>query len=109
MNIKVTARHITAALSSEGKRTPLELAIMELDCFEEIHLQRPTENRFNLILDGNPQKLPAKVQKALLQFYEEGKMEAMSFDLPLEEELMLGGGEMLFESMDDLYGFGLNY
>ena len=82
---------------------------MDLDCFEEIRLNRPTENRFNLVIDGNPVKLPAKMQKELLKFYDEGDMTAMSFDLPLDDGLLLGGGEMLFESMDDLYGFGMNY
>ena len=109
MKINVTNSHITSAIRSEGKRTPVEIAILDLDCFEEIHLQRPTENRFSLTVDGNAVKLPAKVQKGLLQFYEEGEMEAMSFDLPLDEALLLGGGEVLFESMDDLYGFGMNY
>ncbi|MEL6594183.1 MAG: hypothetical protein AAFQ68_29035, partial [Bacteroidota bacterium] len=99
MKVTVTLRNIAVAKESQGKRSPVEIAVMELDCFEEVRLSRPSSNRFRLEVDGQQIKLNNKVQKALLNFYEEGDMKPLSFDMPLEEEALLGGGELFMETM----------
>lgn len=109
MKVNVTRRNILAALESQGKRNPIEFAVMELDCFEEIRLTRPTATRFRLEVDGQNVKLNNRVQKSLLKFQETQEMEPISFDLPLGEEMLLGGGELFVETMDDFYGFGMTY
>ncbi|MFK7922784.1 MAG: hypothetical protein AB8H47_12545 [Bacteroidia bacterium] len=109
MKVKISRRNIITALESQGKRSPVEIAVMELDCFEEVRLSRPSANRFRLEVDGQNVKLDNKVQKALVRFYDTEEMEPINFDLPLEEEMLLGGGELFVETMDDFYGFGLNY
>ncbi len=109
MKVKVSLRNIAAAVQSEGKRSPIEIAVMELDCFEEVRLSRPTANRFRLEVDGQNVKLNNKVQKALLKFHETQEMDPISFDLPLGDDMLLGGGELFVETMDDFYGFGMNY
>ncbi|MEM6347468.1 MAG: hypothetical protein AAF927_26495 [Bacteroidota bacterium] len=109
MKVNVSRRNIAVAIESQGKRSPIEIAIIELDCFEEVRLSRPTTNRFRLEVDGQNVKLNKKVQSALLKFHETQEMEPLSFDLPLGEEMLLGGGEFFVETMDDFYGFGMNY
>lgn len=109
MKIKVSHNNIAVALASQGKRSPVEIAVMELDCFEEVRLSRPTANRFRLEVDGQDVKLNSRVQKALLKFHETQEMDPLSFDLSLGEEMLLGGGELFVETMDDFYGFGMSY
>lgn len=87
MRINITPRHISAAANSNGRRTPVELAVMDLDCFEEISLMADG-NRFYLTLDGDRVKLPGKVGKALQQFQASQAMSPMSFNLPVESQTM---------------------
>lgn len=109
MKVKISHRNIITASESQGQYSPLEIAVMELDCFEEVRLNRPSANRFRLEVDGQNVKLESKVQKALVRFYDTQEMSPLSFDLPLEEEMLLGEGEFFVETMDDFYGFGMNY
>lgn len=85
MLIQVTKRHIRAAQQSKGRRTPVELAILEQDCFEEVHLQGHESRRWRVDLDGNHIALPREVKKALDQYLETQEMKSMNFDLPVEE------------------------
>ncbi|MEO0470693.1 MAG: hypothetical protein AAF206_13790 [Bacteroidota bacterium] len=101
MKVNITKRHIKAARLSQGRLTPVELAVNELDCFEEIAI---TEN-LQLDLDGMRIALPNRIRKALNQFEESGEMSPLSFDLSLDDSLFQPSSDSLFEMMDDGYNF----
>ena len=85
MLIQVTKRHIRAAQQSEGRRTPVELAIIEQDCFEEVRLMGHESRRWRVDLDGTHLSLPREVKKALDQYQDTFEMRPLKFDLPVEE------------------------
>ncbi len=107
MKVTISKRDIVSAARSNGKWSPVEIALMDMDCFEEVRLSRPEPFQFRLDIDGNNVSLPKSVQKGLISFYEHGEMRPMSFDLVVEEDFLMGSG--VFEEMDDFYGFGMNY
>jgi hypothetical protein len=95
MQISVTKRHIRAAQQSEGRLTPIELAIMAQDCFEEVRLLGHETGRWRVDLDGNHIALDRVVKKHLNHYQAWLDMKPFKFDLPVEEtafddqELML--------------------
>lgn len=109
MKVTVTKRHINAAKLSEGKRTPVELAIMEMDCFEEIGLKPEGANGFILEIDGMFVSLPRKVQNGIRKFNSTYEMNPISFDLPLENDLMFTSDDMLFEPFEDSFDYGYGF
>ena len=109
MKINVSKKHIKLALGTKGKRSPIEIAIMDMDCFEEVHLRQVNGYQYQVELDGEVILLPKKAQKALTNYYEKGTMEAISFDLPLYEQMHFVEEEMLFEATEDYFGFSMNY
>lgn len=105
MNIHVTKRHIRAAQQSEGRRTPIELAIMEQDCFEEVHLLGHESRRWRVDLDGTHLALPRAVKKALDRYQDSLEMKPFTFDLPVEALASLEADVML-----DVFGdFGVGF
>lgn len=94
MKISVTKKHIDAGRLSNG-RTPIELAVMDLDCFEEVELKADDITGYLLEIDGLNINLSKQVQKALSSFFERQEMKPISFDLPI-------GSETNF-SEDDLF------
>jgi len=102
MKITITKRHIKAALDSNGKRTPVELAVMDEDCFEDVRLLGRETQRFMLDLDGNRIQLPAKVKKSLNAFFAEEKMKPFSFELPVEMEFGIDDGEFSLDVFQDM-------
>jgi hypothetical protein len=109
MKINVSKRHIVSALGTNGKRSPIELAVMDLDCFEEIRLRHKDGYQYQLELVGETVVLPKKAQKALTNFFERGSMHAFSFELPLQSQMPFAEETLLFEAADDYFGFGMSY
>ena len=101
MKVNITKRHIKAAKLSKGGLTPVEVAVNDLDCFEEISL---TES-LQLNLDGMRISLPNRVRRALNQFSEEGEMSPLSFDLSLDDSLLQPSADSFFEMIDDGFAF----
>ena len=89
MRINVTPRHIKASLSRNGQVSPIEYAIMDQDCFEEVSITMKSEQVYRLMVDGEVMDLPAKVNKALNKFSATGEMEPFSFNLALESQSMI--------------------
>lgn len=85
MQISVTKRHIRAAQENIGHRTPVELAIIEQDCFEEVRLLGHESRRWRIDLDGTHLALPREVKRVLNQYQETAEMKPFTFDLPVEE------------------------
>ena len=101
MKVIITNQHIKAAKLSEGRLTPIEVALNDMDCFQEISLKAKEETGvFILELDGMKTQLPKKAEKNLQTYLEQGEMKAFSFDLPMENE-MYGGEELTMESFED--------
>ncbi|MEM7371514.1 MAG: hypothetical protein AAF587_23070 [Bacteroidota bacterium] len=109
MKVSVTKRHITSAKRSEGRLTPIEVAVMDLDCFAEINLLASSPSGYSLEVDGSRVKLPRSVQTALEVWEIQGDMKPVSFDLPIEDPF-LSSEDLLLDNFDeglDLgYGFG---
>lgn len=110
MKVNVTARHIKAGRLSHGHRTPIELAVEELDCFEEVWL-KAAGDRVSLMADGSEIRLPRKVQEAVRSFRETGTMNPMTFELKLDRSVLLGGDGFLSNPWDELqdFGYGFSY
>ncbi|MEL6670915.1 MAG: hypothetical protein AAFR61_01950 [Bacteroidota bacterium] len=102
MKVTVTKRHIQAAKLS-NLRTPVEIAVMELDCFEEVSLSRKEDGSYLLHIDGERIALPKKINQELDQFAETQHMKAVNFDLPVEEDVIVGEDELFLESFDDSF------
>ncbi|MDW3651504.1 MAG: hypothetical protein R8P61_30775 [Bacteroidia bacterium] len=101
MKVIITKQHIKAAKLSEGRITPIEVALNDMDCFQEISLKEQEETgNFLLELDGMKMDLPKKASTQLRNFMETGEMKAFNFDLPMEEEIFVGE-DLLMESFED--------
>jgi len=101
MKVIITNQHIKAAKSSEGRITPIEIALEDMDCFQEISLTAKGDtHEFILELDGMKLQLPKKAQKNLHTFIDEGKMKAFSFDIAMENE-QYSEEDLLMESFED--------
>jgi len=87
MNISISKRHINSAQSSNGKTHPLELAILDLDMFEEVNIKLIGEGRYSVDIDDMNVVLPRKVNKALDTYEESKEMKPFSFELDIEQEL----------------------
>ncbi|MDX2248079.1 MAG: hypothetical protein SF052_14935 [Bacteroidia bacterium] len=109
MKVTVTKRHINAARLSDGKRTPIELSIMEMDCFEEVSLLPKGTNGYSLSLDGLNVSLPKIVQKSLRKYIEKLEMDPISFELPVDNGLMMSKDDLLFEPYEDSFDYGYGY
>ena len=105
MRINITPRHINSATHSGGRLTPVEIAVMDLDCFEDVVLVNSANNRYHFLLDGEKVKLPAKVAKATQRFAETHTMHPMSFNLSVENQTFEFDGFSM-DLLDDLgYGY----
>lgn len=101
MKVIITNQHIKAAKLSEGRLTPIEVALNDMDCFQEISIKTQEESMdFLLELDGMKIHMPKKAQKNLQKYVNEGEMKAFSFDLPMENEIF-DGDELMMESFED--------
>lgn len=101
MKVIITNQHIKAAKLSDGRLSPIEAALNDMDCFQEIFLKAKGEmGTFELEVDGMKIQLPTKAQKNLQKFLDTGEMKAFSFDLPMENE-MFEGDELTMESFED--------
>ena len=107
MKVTITNNHIRAAKLSKGKISPVEVALIDLDCFEEINLYQNENGNFNLKIDGDPVKLPRTIQNSLRKFAETGEMNTTSFDLPVGDNDFFSEEDLLFEPIDD--GFSLGF
>ncbi|MEZ4776739.1 MAG: hypothetical protein R3D00_26420 [Bacteroidia bacterium] len=109
MKVTVTKRHINAARLSNGQRTPVELAVMEMDCFEEISLHPQGANGYGLSVDGMNVKLPKIVQKGIRKYIDKLEMDPMSFEMPLDNGLIMTKEDMLFEPFEDSFDYGYGF
>lgn len=108
MKVTVTRRHIRAAQTSKLQRNPVEIALLEMECFEEVSLT-PLANGFALKLDGEQVKLPRKVQQAIRTFQESGEMAPLGFDIKLNHEMPVGLDGFFSNPYEDDLGYGLSF
>lgn len=96
MKITITKQHVLSAQESEGQYNPVELAILDQDMFEEVqtHMDRGQMN-----LDGEMMPMPGKVLNALANFVETGMMRPMSFDLEIEQPVVLVDEDFFMDEM----------
>ncbi len=106
MKITITKHHVLTAQESEGQYNPVELAILNQDCFEEV---RFSEDFRNINLDGEVMVLPRRVQSALQSFAELGTMRPLSFDLEIEEPVMLVDEHFFMDEVEEVYDLDLDY
>ncbi|MEM6801549.1 MAG: hypothetical protein AAF696_09095 [Bacteroidota bacterium] len=101
MKVIITKQHIKAAKLSEGRLTPIEVALNDMDCFQEINMKTEEETgKTTLELDGMKMDLPKKAQQALNTYMEEGEMKPFNFDLEMGDEIFVGE-DLLMESFED--------
>ena len=100
MKISVTKRHIDAGKLSNGI-SPIELAIMDLDCFEDVQLRADDATGYLLEIDGLHVTLARHVQKALISFFEKQEMNPISFDLPVDNGQGFSDDDFLLEALND--------
>lgn len=108
MKVSVTKRHISSAKRSEGRLTPIEVAVIDLDCFEEINLLATSPSGYSLEVDGNRVKLPRSVQTALESWETQADMKPVSFELPIDDPF-LTSEDLLLDQFDDGLDFGLGF
>ncbi|MDX1907060.1 MAG: hypothetical protein SF053_08505 [Bacteroidia bacterium] len=108
MKITVTPSHIRSARLTEGKRTPVELAVMDLECFEDVALRPLKTVGYYLELDGEKVKLPRKVQGLIQTWQETGEMEPFAFDLKPGKDVSMSpaDGLFLYNPYDEGYSYG---
>ncbi|RMG56213.1 MAG: hypothetical protein D6722_26825 [Bacteroidetes bacterium] len=106
MKIAVTNRHIRAAKLSKGHRTPLEVAIMEMDCFEDVSLRGGAKRGFILELDGMRVDLPKRIQNLLEGYALTTEMKPFSFDLAVDNSHFVETEDYLLDSLDMGFEFG---
>ena len=113
MKISVNKRHIKAAQLGNGHMSPLEIAVAELDCFEEVKLYASANGSYAMEIDGIYVQLPRSVQKAVKNWESHQIMRPLDFELPInnevyleEDAMMLGGFE---DGLDIGMGFGVAY
>ncbi|MEO0585879.1 MAG: hypothetical protein AAF135_26955 [Bacteroidota bacterium] len=110
MKISITKKNIKNASQSDGLRTPVEVSMQELDCFEEIELRKVEEGDYYLLLDGEKVVLPSIVQEELHNWFAHQKMNPVQFDISLHapSTFMADDGLMMDvfdDSFDTDYGF----
>ncbi|MEL6134564.1 MAG: hypothetical protein AAFR59_14485 [Bacteroidota bacterium] len=110
MIISITKKNIKAASQSDGLRTPIEVAIQELDCFEEIELRHREEGGYMLLLDGESIVLPSVATEALKNWFIHQRMSPTQFDIQLHtpDSYMADDGlmmDVLDDTLDADYGF----
>ncbi|WNJ16882.1 hypothetical protein [Pontibacter sp. G13] len=104
MKISVSKRHVNSARLSNGKRTPVELAIMEMDVFEDILLLASETGDISLKIDGMQIDLPKDVLSAIKTFQDTQNMRPMSFELPVDTDMFMGGEEVMLDAFDEVGG-----
>ncbi|TAE61034.1 MAG: hypothetical protein EAZ89_00970 [Bacteroidetes bacterium] len=109
MKINITKRHIKAAQLSSGKRTPVELAVMDLECFEDVRLKQLSASGYALVLDGEAVKLPRNVQKLTATFIETQEMTPFVFELKLKHDVLSGNDVYMYNPYEDSADLGLGY
>ncbi|MEM7659511.1 MAG: hypothetical protein AAF399_25575 [Bacteroidota bacterium] len=110
MNVSITKRHIKSAQLDQGRLSPLEIALVELDVFEQITIIPTGESVYHLDLDGTLVPLPARVSKAMTRWETEANMKPLSFELAIESDMMgLGEEDFLVENFEDGLDFGFSY
>ena len=112
MHISVTKKHIKATQLSQNNLTPVEIAVMELDCFEDVRLLTLEGQQYMLDLDGMQVVMTNAVYSALAQFEEDGSMRPLEFDLPVGDSTEFVEDDFMMESFEeplDLGGYGFGY
>ncbi|MEO1384234.1 MAG: hypothetical protein AAFV78_13470, partial [Bacteroidota bacterium] len=91
MKISITKKNIKNASQSDGLRTPVEVSIQELDCFEEIGLKQTEEGSYFLLLDGEKVVLPSIVQDSFSDGHTNCEVPLVQW-MATQPSLHLGGG-----------------
>ncbi|MEO0898216.1 MAG: hypothetical protein AAFY71_17525 [Bacteroidota bacterium] len=108
MKISVSKRNIKDAQNRSTKITPVELAILEVDMFEEIVLNQVDETSYSIDLDDMRIVLPSKVSHALTQYEETGEMKPLSFELAIEQELDIPTANFDMVGLEDDFSMGFD-
>lgn len=112
MKITVTKQHINSARSNGEQITPLELAVYDLEMFEEVKIRSISEDTFGIYIDDMDMVLPQKASKAVLKFMETGEMKPFSFNLDLEVKMNVPTVDLdilpFEESFEDSFDYGFD-
>ena len=104
MKVQITDKHVKSC-RPEGRYTPVEIALIDTDCFEEIAVRPFGEQRFVAEVDGVVVPLPTRICRAMVDFQSGRGMKAQSFEFPIEREMSKMEDELFLETIEP-FDFG---
>lgn len=99
MKVHITEKHIKSC-RPEGRYTPVDIALIDTDCFEEINVKPRGEQRFVAEVDGVTVPLPTRLCRALVDFAAGRGMKPHTFEFPIEREMAKIEESYLLEPVD---------
>ncbi len=99
MKIQITDKHIKSC-RPEGRYNPVEIALIDTDCFEDMLIRSFGEQRFVVEVDGVVVPLPTRVCRALVDFQSGRPMKPMTFEFPIEREMSKMEDSLFLETID---------
>jgi hypothetical protein len=109
MKISVNKRHIKAAQLGNGHMSPIEIAVAELDCFEEVQLYPNANGSYAMEIDGSFVTLPRNAQKAMAKWESDQLMRPMDFELPIHNAVYLDDDALMLEGYEDGLDIGMGF
>lgn len=104
MKVKITEKHIQSC-RPEGRYTPVDIALIDTDCFEEIKVRLIAEQRYVADVDGIAVPLPTKICRAIVDFESGRGMKPQQFEFPIEREMSKMEDDLFLETMES-FDFG---
>lgn len=104
MKIQITDKHIKSC-RPEGKYNPVEIALIDTDCFEDIRVRSFGEQRFVADVDGLVVPIPTRICRALVEFQSGRGMKPQSFEFPIEREMSKLEDSIFMETVET-FDFG---
>ncbi len=86
MKVQILESHIKSC-RPDGRYTPVEIALIATDCFEEVRLRQRGEQRYVATVDGIKVPIPSRVCRAIVDFKDGRGMEPQTFEFPIEREM----------------------
>lgn len=104
MKVQITDKHIKSC-RPEGRYNPVDIALIDTDCFEEIRVRPFGEQRYVADVDGIAVPLPTRICRALVDFESGRGMKAQMFEFPIEREMSKMEDDLFLETMESFdYG-----
>ncbi|MDP5168968.1 MAG: hypothetical protein NWR72_01890 [Bacteroidia bacterium] len=101
MKVQITDKHIKSC-KPEGRYTPVDIALIDTDCFEEIRIRPHGEQRFVADVDGVVVPIPTRICRAIVDFQAGRGMKPQAFEFPIEREMSKMEDSLFLEAMEPL-------